>query len=124
MLKQTEAFSGFAVDDIDAAKEFYGETLGLDVTEEEMGFLTLNLAGDRPTMVYPKEDHAPANFTILNFRVDDIDAAVDGLSERGVQFERYDEFNQDEKGIMRDQGPTIAWFTDPAGNVIAVIQAD
>lgn len=123
MLKQTEAFSGFAVDDIDAAKEFYGETLGLDVTEEAMGFLTLNLAGDRPTMIYPKEDHAPANFTILNFRVDDIDAAVDGLSERGVQFERYDEFNQDEKGIMRDQGPTIAWFTDPAGNVIAVIQA-
>jgi predicted enzyme related to lactoylglutathione lyase len=89
-----------------------------------MGFLTLNLAGDRPTMVYPKPDHEPANFTILNFRVEDVDATVDQLSERGVEFERYDDFEQDEKGIMRDQGPTIAWFTDPAGNVIAVIQAD
>lgn len=124
MLNETEAFSSFAVDDIDAAKDFYGETLGLDVKVEEMGFLTLNLAGDRPTMIYPKEDHAPANFTVLNFRVDDIDAVVDGLSERGVEFVRYDGFDQDKMGIFRGEGPTIAWFTDPAGNVLAVIQAD
>jgi catechol 2,3-dioxygenase-like lactoylglutathione lyase family enzyme len=120
MFKDTKAFSGFAVDDIEAAKDFYGETLGLDV-EEQNGMLTLNIAGDRPTLVYPKPGHTPAEYTILNFPVEDIDAAVDQLSERGVEFLRYEGFDQDEKGVMRDQGPDIAWFTDPAGNVLSVI---
>ena len=121
MLSDSKAFSGFAVDDIDAARRFYGETLGLRISEEN-GMLTLHIAGDRPTLVYPKDDHTPAEFTILNFPVDDVDAAVDALAARGVQFERYDGFGQDEKGIMRDQGPPIAWFKDPAGNVLSVIQ--
>ena len=120
MFKDTKAFSGFAVDDIEAAKDFYGETLELDV-EEQNGMLTLNIAGDRPTLVYPKPGHKPAEYTILNFPVEDIDAAVDQLSERGVEFLRYEGFDQDEKGVMRDQGPDIAWFTDPAGNVLSVI---
>lgn len=123
MFKDTKAFSGFAVDDVDAAKRFYGETLGLEVTEEN-GMLTLQIAGDRPILVYPRPDHSPADFTILNFPVDAIDEAVDGLAERGVEFVRYEGFNQDEKGIMRDQGPNIAWFTDPAGNVLSVIELD
>ncbi|MGH9278799.1 MAG: VOC family protein [Acidimicrobiales bacterium] len=121
MFETTKAFSGFSVDDIPAAKRFYGETLGLRVTEEN-GMLTLHIAGDRPTLVYPKPDHTPATFTILNFPVDDIDAAVDALGERGIQFERYDVV--DDKGIMRDQGPPIAWFKDPAGNVLSVLQQD
>ena len=86
--------------------------------------LTLHIAGDRATLVYPKPDHSPADYTILNFPVDDIDKAVDELSARGVRFERYDGFEQDEKGVMRDNGPTIAWFTDPAGNILAVIEQD
>ncbi len=123
MLANTQAFSGFAVDDIPAAKEFYGETLGLNVTDEEMGVLGIHLAGGNDVMVYPKPDHSPAVFTILNFPVEDIDAAVDGLAERGVEFERYDGFDQDEKGIARgDEGPPIAWFTDPAGNILAVLE--
>ncbi len=124
MLSNTPAFSGFAVPDIDAARDFYANTLGLKVTDEEMGVLTLHLAGDRPTMIYPKPDHAPATYTILNFQVEDIDAAVDELSSRGVTFERYDGFPQDDKGVMRDQGPDIAWFKDPAGNILSVIQTD
>src|ERR671916_2331097 len=124
MFKDTKAFSGFAVPDIDAARKFYGETLGLDVTDGPMGVLTLNLAGDRPTMVYPKPDHEPANYTILNFPVEDIEAAVDELSARGVEFERYEGFEQDEKGIFRGEGPLIAWFKDPAGNILAVLQED
>jgi catechol 2,3-dioxygenase-like lactoylglutathione lyase family enzyme len=123
MFTNTKAFSGFAVDDIDAAREFYGETLGLEVSEEN-GLLTLLIAGERPTLVYPKEGHTPADYTILNFPVDDIDAAVDQLTDRGVELERYDGFGQDERGIMRDQGPPIAWFKDPAGNVLAVLQLD
>jgi catechol 2,3-dioxygenase-like lactoylglutathione lyase family enzyme len=123
MFKDTKAFSGFAVDDVAAAREFYGERLGLDVSEEN-GLLTLQIAGDRPTLVYPREDHTPAEYTILNFPVDDIDAAVDELAARGVEFERYDGFGQDERGIMREQGPPIAWFKDPAGNVLSVIQLD
>ena len=123
MFANTKAFSGFSVDDIGKAKEFYGETLGLKVTEEH-GMLTLHIAGDRPTLVYPKENHEPASFTILNFPVDDVEAAVDALAERGVSFERYDGFPQDEKGIMRGQGPDIAWFKDPAGNVLSVLAAD
>ena len=121
MFTNVKAFSGFAVDDMTAAKKFYSETLGLSVSEEN-GLLTLHIAGDRDILVYPKPDHTPATFTILNFPVDDIDKAVDELTERGVRFERYDGFEQDEKGIQRGQGPLIAWFTDPAGNVLSVIQ--
>ena len=121
MFKDTKAYSGFAVDDIEAAKRFYGETLGLEVSEEN-GMLTLNIAAERPTLVYPRPDHTPAEYTILNFPVDDIDHAVDQLAERGVEFVRYEGFDQDQKGVMRDQGPDIAWFTDPAGNVLSVIE--
>ena len=121
MFANTKAFSGFAVDDIDEAREFYGETLGLK-TSTEHGLMTLHLAGDRPTLVYPKPDHTPANYTILNFPVEDIDEAVDELGKRGVHFERYDGSGQDEKGIFRQEGPYIAWFKDPAGNVLSVLQ--
>ena len=121
MLATSRAFSGFAVDDIDKARDFYAGTLGLK-TSDDNGLLTLHLAGDRPTLVYPKPDHEPANYTILNFPVDDIDSAVDELMERGVAFELYDGFGQDEKGIMRNEGPPIAWFRDPAGNILSVIQ--
>ena len=121
MLADSKAFSGFAVADIEAAKAFYGDTLGLEVTEEH-GILTLHLAGDRPTIIYPKPDHEPAGFTILNFPVDDVEAAVDELTARGVQFERYEGMPQDEKGIMRGHGPDIAWFTDPSGNVLSLIK--
>jgi catechol 2,3-dioxygenase-like lactoylglutathione lyase family enzyme len=124
MLGDTKAFSGFAVDDIEQARAFYGETLGIRVTEE-YGLLTLHLAGgERPTLAYPKPGHTPADYTILNFPVDDIDAAVDALTQRGVTFERYDGFEQDERGVMRAEGPPIAWFRDPAGNVLSVIQLD
>ena len=121
MFANTKAFSGFAVDDLEKASEFYGETLGLK-TSEEHGLMTLHLAGDRPTLVYPKPGHTPADYTILNFPVDDIDGAVDALSARGVRFERYDGMEQDEKGIMRAGGPYIAWFKDSAGNVLSVLQ--
>jgi catechol 2,3-dioxygenase-like lactoylglutathione lyase family enzyme len=121
MFANTKAFSGFAVDDIDKAREFYGETLGLK-TSEQYGLLTLHLAGDRDTLVYPKGDHTPATYTILNFPVDDIDKAVDELASRGVRFERYDDAEQDEKGINRGEGPYIAWFKDPAGNILSVLQ--
>jgi catechol 2,3-dioxygenase-like lactoylglutathione lyase family enzyme len=123
MFTNAKAFSGFAVDDVAAAREFYGDKLGLEISEEN-GLLTLQIAGDRPTLVYPKEGHTPADYTILNFPVDDIDAAVDELNARGVELERYEGFGQDERGIMREQGPPIAWFKDPAGNVLAVIQLD
>jgi catechol 2,3-dioxygenase-like lactoylglutathione lyase family enzyme len=121
MFTNTHAFSGFAVDDVEKAREFYGETLGLK-TSEEHGLLTLHLAGDRDTLIYPKPNHTPADFTILNFPVDDIESAVDELSARGVSFERYDGMEQDEKGIARGPGPQIAWFTDPAGNILSVLQ--
>jgi catechol 2,3-dioxygenase-like lactoylglutathione lyase family enzyme len=121
MFANTKAFSGFAVEDVQKARKFYGETLGLK-TSEEYGLLTLHIAGDRPTLVYPKPDHRPADYTILNFPVDDIDRAVDDLAARGVRFERYDGFEQDEKGISREEGPYIAWFKDPAGNVLSVLQ--
>src|SRR5687767_11235431 len=123
MFENTKAFSGFSVDDVPRAKEFYGDTLGLRVSEEN-GMLTLHIAGDRPTLVYPKDDHTPASFTILNFPVDDIEAAVDALAARGVQFERYagTELEIDERGIFRGGGPYIAWFKDPAGNVLSVLQ--
>jgi catechol 2,3-dioxygenase-like lactoylglutathione lyase family enzyme len=121
MFESTKAFSGFAVDDVPKAREFYGDTLGLK-TSEEHGLLTLHLAGDRPTIVYPKSDHTPADYTILNFPVDDIEEAVDALAARGVSFETYDGFEQDDKGIFRGGGPYIAWFKDPAGNVLSVLQ--
>jgi len=121
MFADTKAFSGFAVDDTERARAFYADTLGLRATEQN-GILTLHLAGDRPTIVYPKPDHVPATFTVLNFPVPDVDAAVDGLTARGVVMERYDGMPQDDKGIMRGHGPTIAWFTDPAGNVFSVIE--
>jgi catechol 2,3-dioxygenase-like lactoylglutathione lyase family enzyme len=121
MFDTTKAFSGFSVDDIPAAKKFYGETLGLRVTEEN-GMLSLHPSSETTILVYPKPNHTPATFTILNFPVDDIDKAVDELAGRGVRFERYDGFAQDEKGINRDDGPPIAWFTDPAGNVLSVLQ--
>jgi predicted enzyme related to lactoylglutathione lyase len=123
MFENTKAFSGFSADDVPAAKKFYGETLGIKVSEEN-GILTLHIAGDRATLIYPKEDHTPASFTILNFPVDDIEKAVDELAEQGVEFERYDGFDQDEKGIFRGGGPYIAWFKDPAGNILSVLQQD
>ena len=121
MFTNTKAFSGFSVNDVPKARAFYGETLGLKVSEE-FGMLTLHIAGDRDILVYPKEDHVPATYTILNFPVDDIDHAVEELTARGVRFERYDGMGQDEKGISRGEGPPIAWFKDPAGNVLSVIQ--
>ena len=123
MFTDTKAFSGFAVDDLARARDFYGGTLGIR-TSEEHGLMTLHLAGDRPTLVYPKPGHTPADYTILNFPVDDIDAAVEELTRRGVVFERYDGFPQDEKGVMRGEGPPIAWFRDPAGNVLSVLQEE
>src|SRR4051812_43799833 len=124
MFENTKAYSGFAVDDFEKAREFYGETLGLKLTvvDAENGLMSLELAGDRPTLVYQKADHTPATYTILNFSVDDIDEAVDQLAARGVTLERYDAFDQDEKGIARGPGPPIAWFKDPAGNVLSVLQ--
>ena len=122
MFGDTKAFSGFAVDDLDAARRFYGETLGVEVSEQD-GLLTLHLAGGRDTLVYPKPDFVPATYTILNFPVDDIDRAVDDLNARGVELLRYEGFEQDERGISRDPaGPPIGWFTDPAGNVLAVLE--
>lgn len=123
MFADTKAFSGFAVDDLQKAREFYAETLGVKVAvlDEEQGLMVLHLAGDRDTFVYVKPDHMPATYTILNFQVDDIDRAVDELASRGVSFERYEGFEQDEKGIARGQGPDIAWFKDPAGNILSVL---
>jgi predicted enzyme related to lactoylglutathione lyase len=124
MFANTPAFSGFAVDDLDAARKFYGETLGLDVTDGPMGVLNVELAGGRPTMIYPKPDFSPATYTILNFQVEDVGAAVDELTARGVEMERYEGFEQDEKGIARGQGPDIAWFKDPAGNILSVLKPE
>jgi len=123
MLENSKAFSGFAAPDIAKVKEFYGETLGLKVTEEH-GLLTLHLAGGNNVLIYPKPDHVPATFTVLNFPVDDVDLAVGELSKRGVRFEKYNgpELKTDEKGIMRGNGPTIAWFKDPAGNILSVLK--
>ena len=123
MLTDSKAFSGFAVDDLQKANEFYGQTLGVKTSMIDVpgGLLTLHLAGNRDTFVYPKPDFEPATYTILNFPVDDVEAAVDELTARGVEFERYEGFEQDEKGISRGNGPTIAWFKDPAGNILSVL---
>lgn len=128
MLKDSKAFSGFSVKDLVTAKAFYGQTLGLNVTEEEMGLLALRLSGGAVVIAYPKDDHEPATFTILNFPVDDIDKAVDELTQKGVKFEHYDMgmIKTDEKGIARGlttgQGPDIAWFKDPDGNILSILQ--
>ncbi|HZA76203.1 MAG TPA: VOC family protein [Acidimicrobiales bacterium] len=123
MFDTTKAFSGFAVDDTAAAKAFYGDTLGIQVTEEETGLLNLHLAEGKDVLIYPKPNHVPATFTILNFPVDDIDKAVDELIARGVQFEQYDSFSQDDRGVARGHGgPPAAWFTDPAGNILSVLE--
>jgi predicted enzyme related to lactoylglutathione lyase len=121
MLKNSRAFSGFSVDDLAAARTFYGQTLGVDITEEN-GQLRLHLGGGATVVVYAKPNHAPATYTILNFSVDDIERAIDELTAAGVRFERYDGITQDKRGIHRDQGPSIAWFTDPAGNILSVFQ--
>jgi catechol 2,3-dioxygenase-like lactoylglutathione lyase family enzyme len=121
MLRDSHAFSGFSTNDIPAAKVFYGEVLGLDVTEEN-GMLTLHFAGGGSGIIYPKDDHQAATFTVLNFPVDDIDAVVDALTAAGVVFERYEGAGQDEKGIAREYPPPIAWFKDPAGNILSVIK--
>ncbi|MCP3820028.1 VOC family protein [Streptomyces sp. A3M-1-3] len=121
MFRNTEAFSGFAVDDLQKAKQFYGETLGLRVSEEN-GLLFLHIAGGRDILVYPKDDYTPATYTVLNFPVDDIDQAVDQLTASGVTFERYPQMEADEKGIWRGEGPDIAWFKDPAGNILSVLK--
>ncbi|SDR75943.1 VOC family protein [Agrococcus carbonis] len=120
-----QGFSSFAVPDLAAAKTFYGDTLGLEVREEE-GWLDLTLPGGARVMVYPKEDHQPAVFTVLNFAVDDVHAAVDEYSAKGLEWQRYEGFQHDEKGVVSDPefGPDIAWTTDPAGNIIAFMQLD
>ena len=124
MLKNAESFSGFAVRDIKEAQRFYGDTLGLEATvlDERYLLLDVKLGDGRSVLVYGKPDHQPADFTLLNFRVPDIDEAVDGLTARGVEFERYDAMPQDEKGVMRAGGPYIAWFRDPSGNILSVLQ--
>jgi catechol 2,3-dioxygenase-like lactoylglutathione lyase family enzyme len=123
MLQATKAFGGFSVNDLQAAKEFYGRTLGLKVTEED-GMLRLDVGGGNPVLIYPKQNHKPASFTILNFPVDDVGTAVAELRKAGVRFEKYDQsdIKTDENGIHRGDGPTIAWFTDPAGNILSVIE--
>jgi hypothetical protein len=123
MLKESKAFSGFSANDIPKVKEFYAKALGVDVSESH-GLLTLRLAGGNNVLIYPKPNHVPASFTVLNFPVKDVDLAVDELKKRGVRFEQYDlpNLKTDEKGIMRGNGPTIAWFKDPAGNILSVIE--
>jgi catechol 2,3-dioxygenase-like lactoylglutathione lyase family enzyme len=123
MLGDSKAFSGFATNDLDAAEAFYRDTLGLDVEVWDAGnLLALHLGGGRDTLIYRKPDFVPATYTILNFPVDDVEATVTELTARGVTFERYDGFDQDEHGISRGSGPAIAWFKDPAGNILSVLE--
>ena len=122
MLSARGAFSGFSANDIEAEKAFYSGKLGIAV-HEEMGSLNLDLPGGQRVFIYPKENHEPATFTVLNFEVPDVDKAVDELASRGVTFERYEGMDQDAKGVMRDNGPTIAWFKDPAGNILSLIES-
>jgi len=125
MLKTSKAFSGFSVNDIPKARQFYAETLGLEVKEDE-GMLVLHLGSGARVILYPKENHTPASFTILNFPVDNVERTVRALKERGVRFEIYRDgpYKTDEQGIFRGEGPTIAWFTDPAGNILSVLEAE
>jgi catechol 2,3-dioxygenase-like lactoylglutathione lyase family enzyme len=126
MFRDSKAFSGFSSNDIPRTKEFYAETLGLEVTEDH-GMLTLHLGSGGTVIIYPKDNHEPATFTVLNFPVEDIDKAVDALAAAGVKFERYEGMGHDERGIARppspDDGPSIAWFKDPAGNILSVLQS-
>lgn len=122
MFKDSKAFSGFSSDDIPKAKDFYANTLGLEVEEVETDALMIHLANGGEVFIYPKEDHEPATYTALYFRTDDVEAAVDALIAKGVVFEQYEDLT-DEKGINRKEGPMIAWFKDPAGNILAVIDA-
>ena len=124
MFTPNGAFSGFSINDLDAAKKFYGETLGLAVRENAMGFLNLELASGATVLAYVKPDHEPASFTIMNFEVDDVESAVDDLNARGVVTKIYYGIADDDKGIMRGNGPDIAWFKDPAGNVLSVLKGD
>ncbi len=123
MFKDTKAFSGFSVDDVPKAKAFYSQTLGLEVSEE-YGMLSLHIAGGNPILIYPKSNHIPATYTILNFPVDNVERTVDELTKRGVRFEIYNEpdLKTDAKGIARGEGPNIAWFKDPAGNILSVLE--
>ncbi|MEO6391843.1 MAG: VOC family protein [Pyrinomonadaceae bacterium] len=123
MLKESKAFAGFSVNDLKAAKSFYGETLGVDVKDGSEG-LELQVAGGTPIFIYPKSNHEPATYTVLNFPVDDIEKTVDELVKRGVTIERYDDMKADEKGIARGHGMAIAWFKDPAGNILSVIESN
>ncbi len=122
MFEGSQAFSGFAVKELDAARAFYGDTLGLDVRDQPMGTLGVRLGTGATVMIYHKPDHIPATYTMLNFPVPDVEAAVRQLTAAGVQMQRYPGIEQDELGIARGQGPTIAWFTDPSGNIIAVLE--
>jgi catechol 2,3-dioxygenase-like lactoylglutathione lyase family enzyme len=124
VFEKTKAFASYAVPDIDAARDFYGETLGLETSVNEWGVLILSIEGSQDVMVYPKPDHAPAAFTVLNFPVEDIDQAVDALAVRGVEMQRFQGFDHDDRGIVRGSGPTIAWFHDPAGNILSVVEVD
>src|SRR5437773_1360627 len=123
LFKESKAFSGFSVNNVEQAKKFYGDTLGLDV-DDQNGMLFLNIKGGNRILIYPKDDHKPASFTILNFPVDDINAAVDGLTTQGIKLERYDVpgLEPNEKLIYSGEGPTIAWFKDPAGNILSVLE--
>jgi catechol 2,3-dioxygenase-like lactoylglutathione lyase family enzyme len=125
MLNANNAFSSFSVNDIQKAREFYGKTLGIEVNPGPEGTLVLHLAGSNKALMYPKQNHKPATFTVLNFPVENVEKAVDELSGRGVQFETYNEPNlkTDARGISRGNGPTIAWFKDPAGNILSVLEA-
>jgi predicted enzyme related to lactoylglutathione lyase len=124
MFDPNNAFSGFSVNDTEKAKEFYGKTLGMEVKDGEMGILTLKVANGNDVIIYPKTNHTPATFTILNFPVSNIDEAVDELTKRGVKFILYNEgeIKTDEKGVMRGNGPNIAWFKDPAGNILSILE--
>jgi predicted enzyme related to lactoylglutathione lyase len=125
VLEKSKTFSSFSAADIAKEKEFYSRTLGLK-TSEDHGLLTLHLAGSNNVLIYPKPNHVPVTFTVLNFPVDDVDLAVDELTKRGVRFEHYNQgtLNTEQKGIMRGNGPTIAWFKDPAGNILSVLKPD
>jgi catechol 2,3-dioxygenase-like lactoylglutathione lyase family enzyme len=126
MLSDSKAFSGIGVDDLEAARQFYGETLGqrVEVADESNGLMTMHLAGDRPTLIYESPGVTPASYTVLNFPVDDVDAAVEWLTGRGVTFERYEGMPQEPNGVMKAGGPDIAWFKDPAGNTLSVLKED
>ena len=126
MLKESKAFSGIAVRDVEEARRFYGDVLGLTVEPGETGMAVLRLGGDRPVLLYPKPGHEPASYTVLNFPVRDVEAAVVALRDQGVEFERYEgtPVETDELGVFRGGGPLIAWFTDPSGNVLSVVEGD